>query len=303
MSQEQRAAVEAILRDAPLDATGDLEVQRPLFEEFMRQVPLPDDITLTEETLNGVPVLEVAPANADDDARILFFHGGVFALGSARASAALAAVLGRLAGATVVSVDYRLAPEQPFPAAPEDALAAYRGLLDSGVAPEGVALFGESAGGALALGALVAARDAGLPQPAAAVLYSPWVDLTMSGGSMQSKANLDLALARDGLQLRAGAYAGATDPASGVISPLFADLRGIAPLLIQVGSYEVLLADATRLASAAAAADVDVQLDVTSGVQHVFQAYVGMLDESEAALARTGAFLQARLSVADWEPT
>ena len=249
MSQEQKAAVEAILREVPLDATGDLEVQRPLFDEFMRQVPLPDDITLTEGTLNGVSILEVAPPEADDDARILFFHGGVFALGSARASAPLAALLGRHARATVVSVDFRLAPEQPYPAAPDDALAAYRGLLDSGVAPAGIALFGESAGGALALGTLVAARDAGLPQPAAAVLYSPWVDLTMSGGSMQSKARLDLALARDGLQLRVGDYAGAADPASGAMSPLFADLRGIAPLLIQVGSYEVLLDDATRLAA------------------------------------------------------
>ena len=303
MSQEQKAAVEAILREAPLDATGDLEVQRPLFEEFMRQVPLPDDITLTEGTLDGVSILEVAPPEADDDARILFFHGGVFALGSARASAALAALLGRQARATVVSVDYRLAPEQPYPAAPDDALAAYRGLLESGVAPGGIALFGESAGGALALGTLVAARDAGLPQPAAAVLYSPWVDLTMSGASMQSKAGLDLALARDGLQLKVADYAGAADAASPAMSPLFADLRGIAPLLIQVGSYEVLLDDATRLAAAAAAADVDVQLDVTSGVQHVFQAYSGLLDESDAAVARTTAFLQAHLVVSDRQTT
>ena len=178
-----------------------------------------------------------------------------------------------------------------------------RGLLDSGVAPAGIALFGESAGGALALGTLVAARDAGLPQPAAAVLYSPWVDLTMSGGSMQSKAGLDLALARDGLRLKAADYAGAADAASPALSPLFADLRGIAPLLIQVGSYEVLLDDATRLAAAAAAADVDVQLDVTSGVQHVFQAYSGLLDESDAAVARTTAFLQAHLVVSDRQTT
>src|SRR3954453_20572957 len=159
MSQEQKAAVEAILQNAPLDANGVVEVQRPLFEEFMRQVPLPDDIALTEGTLNGVPTLEVAPPEADGDATILFFHGGVFALGSARASAALAALLARGARATVVSVDYRLAPEQPYPAAPDDALAAYRGRLDSGVAPASVALFGESAGGALALGTLVGARD------------------------------------------------------------------------------------------------------------------------------------------------
>jgi epsilon-lactone hydrolase len=277
-------------------------VQRPLFEEFMRQVPLPDDITLTERTLNGVSSLEIAPPNAGD-AKILFFHGGVFALGSARASAPLAALLGRQARATVVSVDYRLAPEQPYPAAPDDALAAYRGLLDGGVAPGGIALFGESAGGALALGTLVAARDAGLPQPAAAVLYSPWVDLTMSGGSMESKAGLDLALGREGLQLKVADYAGAADPASGAMSPLFADLRGIAPLLIQVGSYEVLLDDATRLAAAAAAADVDVQLDVTSGVQHVFQAYSGLLDESDAAVARTTAFLQAHLVASDRQAT
>src|SRR3954471_2283478 len=296
MSQEQKAAVESILRNAPLPASGDLEVMRPWFEEFMRQVPLPDDITLTEGTLNGVSILEVAPPEADDDARILFFHGGVFALGSARASAALAAQLGRLARATVVSVDYRLAPPQPYAPAPDDALAPYRGLLDSGVAPAGIALFGESAGGALALGTLVAARDAGLPQPAAAVLYSPWVDLTMSGASMQSKTGVDLLIAPDGLQLRAGDYADAADPASGALSPLFADLHGIAPLLIQVGSYEVLLDDATRLAAAAAAADVDVQLDVTSGVQHVFQAYSGMLDESDAAVARTTACPQARLA-------
>jgi acetyl esterase/lipase len=203
----------------------------------------------------------------------------------------------------VVSVDYPLAPEQPYPAAPDDALAAYRGLLESGVAPGGIALFGESAGGALALGTLVAARDAGLPQPAAAVLYSPWVDLTISGASMQSKAGLDLALARDGLQLKVADYAGAADAASPAMSPLFADLSGIAPLLIQVGSYEVLLDDATRLAAAAAAADVDVQLDVTSGVQHVFQAYSGLLDESDAAVARTTAFLQAHLVVSDRQTT
>ena len=151
----------------------------------------------------------------------------------------------------------------------------------------------------MALGALVAGRDAGLAQPAAAVLYSPWVDLTLSGASMETKAAVDFALARDRLVRNVSDYAGGADPAASALSPMFADLRGIAALLIQCGSNEVLLDDATRLAAAAATADVAVQLDVTPGVPHVFQASAPELDEANAALARTGAFLQAHLQLAE----
>jgi hypothetical protein len=161
----------------------------------------------------------------------------------------------------VLSVDYRLAPEHPYPAATDDALASYRGLLETGIRPERIGLFGESAGGALAQGLLVAMRDSALAQPAAAVLYSPWVDLTLFGASMDTKAAVDFVLAHDRLLGNVSDYAGSADPAAAALSPLFADLRGIAPLLIQCGSNEVLLDDATRLASAAAAADVAVQLD------------------------------------------
>ena len=293
MSDAQKQAVLAMLRDVPLDAGGDLEVQRPMFEEFMRQTPLPDDVVLAERTLGGVPVVEIATPEVDGDSVVLYFHGGVFALGSARASARLASAVARLARARVISVDYRLAPEHPYPAAPGDALAAYRGLVEE--RPGRVAVFGESAGGALAVGVLVAARDAELPQPAAAALFSPWVDLTLSGASMITKAALDPTLAPDGLRVRVGDYAGAADPSDGALSPLYADLRGIAPLLIQSGSYEVLLDDATRLAAAAAAADVAVRLEVTPGVPHVFQALAPLLDEGEDALNRAGAFLRAHL--------
>jgi monoterpene epsilon-lactone hydrolase len=156
----------------------------------------------------------------------------------------------------VIAVEYRLAPENPYPEANDDALGAYQGLLESGVPPARIALVGESAGGALA--PLVAARDVGLSQPSAAVLFSPGVDLTLSGASMKTKAAVDLTLAPDGLRRRVGDYAGAADPSSAAHSPLFADPGGVAPLLIQVGSNEVLLDDATRLAATAAAAVVAV---------------------------------------------
>jgi epsilon-lactone hydrolase len=299
MSQPERKSFQELLGAVPLDARGDAAVLRRVFEEFMLQTPLPPDVSLTETTLGGVPVIEISVPEARADAVVLYFHGGVFALGSARASAGLGSLLARQARAKVLSVDYRLAPEHPYPAATEDALSSYRGLLETGIRPDRTALFGESAGGALALGVLVAGRDAGLVQPAAAVLYSPWVDLTLSGASMETKAAVDLALARDRLLRNVSDYADGAEPGDAALSPLFADLRGIAPHLIQCGSNEVLLDDATRLAAAAAAADVAVQLDVTPGVPHVFQASAPELDAANAALARTGAFLRAHLQLAE----
>jgi monoterpene epsilon-lactone hydrolase len=299
MSQPERKSFPELLSAIPPENRGDLSLLRPLFEEFMLQTPLSSDVSLTETTLGSVPALEISVPEATTDAALLYFHGGVFALGSARASAGLACLLARQARAKVLSVDYRLAPEHPYPAPTDDALASYRGLLDTGIRPERIALFGESAGGALALGTLVAARDVGLAQPGAAVLYSPWLDMTLAGASMETKAAVDVVLAPDRLRGNVADYAGNADPASDALSPLFADLHGIAPLLIQCGSNEVLLDDATRLATAAAAADAAVQLDVTPEVGHVFQASAPELDEAEAALTRTGAFLQAYLRLAD----
>jgi epsilon-lactone hydrolase len=295
MSQDQKEALDAMLRELPLDLGGDLEVQRPLVEELMRQSPLAEDVTLADRALGGVDVTDIGFDSTNPDPVVVYLHGGAFAMGSARAGAGLAAELARRAHAKAVSVDYRLAPEHPFPAATEDGLAAYRGLLDSGVAPGRIGIAGESAGAGLAVAVLIAIREAGLPQPAAAVLFSPWVDLTLSGASMQSKAAVDPSVTSKGLRRRVRDYAGAGDPADGRISPLLADLTGLAPLLIQAGSHEVLLDDATRLAAGAAAADVAVRLEVTPGVPHVFQAFAGLLDEADAALVRAGDFLCAHL--------
>jgi monoterpene epsilon-lactone hydrolase len=299
MSQPKKTFPELLEKaNVAPESLGDMTVLRPVYEEFMLQTPVPSDVSITEVELGGALALEFCAPEATADAALLFFHGGVFAMGSARSSANLAAQLSRQARAKVFSVEYRLAPENPYPAAPEDALKSYRGLLENGISKERIALFGESAGGALALTTLIAALDGGLPQPAAGVLYSPWVDLTLSGASMDTKASVDYLLAREALQGAVYGYAGGADPSSAKVSPLFDDLHGIAPLHIQCGSYEVLLDDATRLAAAAAAADVAVQLDVTPAMPHVFQASAPELAEANVALARTGAFLRSRFDLA-----
>jgi acetyl esterase/lipase len=195
----------------------------------------------------------------------------------------------------VYTLDYRLGPEHPYPAAVQDAVAAYQGLLDQGVDPDRIAVAGESAGGGLAVAALLALRDAGNPLPACAFVMSPYVDLTLSGDSMKEKSELDPLLNPDDLRTRVPDYVADGQPADPLISPVFADLSGLPPLLIQVGTHEVLLSDAVRLAARAASADVPVILDVTPGVPHVFQAYAAILEEGADALERATSFLAAHL--------
>ncbi|MFG2785358.1 alpha/beta hydrolase fold domain-containing protein [Streptomyces prunicolor] len=213
----------------------------------------------------------------------------------AAGAAGPASEVGRRTGAKVYSVDYRLAPEHPYPAAVDDALAAYEALLDNGIAPSDIVLAGESADGGLVVATLVNARDRGLPLPAAAYVMSPYADLTLAGASIDTRRAADPLLSRELLEPRVTDYTAGQDPALALISPVFADLSGLPPLLIQVGSHEVLLDDAVRLAQQAAGADVSVTLDVTPGVPHVFQAYGPLLDEATAALERAGQFLTARL--------
>ena len=205
----------------------------------------------------------------------------------------------RRSGARVISVDYRLAPEHPYPAAVNDALAAYEALLDNGTAPSDIAFAGESAGGGLAIATLVNARDHGLPLPAAAFVMSPYADLTLAGATMDTKGEVNVLMSRANLQARIGDYTSGQDAALGLISPIFADLSGLPPLIIQAGTHEVLLDDAIRLARQAAIADVEVTLDITPRVPHVFQSFYPILDEGAAALDRAGQFLSAHLAGAE----
>ncbi|HWF16990.1 MAG TPA: alpha/beta hydrolase [Acidimicrobiales bacterium] len=297
MSEQQQADLDAMLRQAPVDFRGEVTALRSGFEELMQRIPIPDDARRVATAVGGVNAIEATIEGIDSANVILYFHGGVYVIGSANASMPLVADLARRTRTKVVSVDYRLAPEHPHPAAVEDAKAVYEGLLSQGVEPGNIAFSGESAGGGLAVAALLAIRDAGTPLPSAAFVMSPWVDLTVSGGSVMDKQEVDPLLTGEGLRWGAGNYVGGADPSAPYISPIFADLKGLPPLLIQVGSHEILLSDAVRLADRAAGSDVAVTLDVVPGVPHVFQAYAAVLDEGDAALNRATNFLKTHFTV------
>ncbi|MFJ6835469.1 alpha/beta hydrolase [Streptomyces sp. NPDC091209] len=295
MSTTQMDNVTAILRNAALDLARDPLETRPVFRAMLTAAPVPADVRTERTTLGGVPTLRVRVDGTVPTATIVHFHGGCYAVGAPETSLNLVAGLARRTGAEVLSVDYRLAPEHRYPAATDDALTAYRTLLEAGGDPARIAVAGESAGAGLAVATLLSARRAGLPQPAAGLLLSPWADLTQSGRSLRSKAEADPSMTATALRVRAADYLGDTDPTDELASPVFADLRGLAPLLIQAGSHEVLLDDAVRLAARAAECDLDVTLDVVAGAPHVFQAFAAVLDEAAAALDRAAAFLRHRL--------
>jgi monoterpene epsilon-lactone hydrolase len=298
VSTEQRENLEAILRQSAFPAGLDVSEQRRRLRELTAAQPLPPGVTVTAAALGGVRTAEITIDRIEPRHTVLYFHGGVYVLGDAFQAAGLASQVGRRTRARVISVDYRLAPEHPYPAAVDDALAAYQALLRAGAAPSGIAFAGESAGGGLAVATLVNARDHGLPLPAAAYLMSPYADLTLAGATMDTKSTADVLMSRDNLRSRVSDYTAGHDPALALISPVFADLSGLPPLIIQAGTHEVLLDDAVRLARQAATADVAVTLDITPRVPHVFQGFYPILDEAAAALDRAGQLLSAHLTSA-----
>ena len=296
MSKQQQTELDAMLRKAPLDTAADVPTLRASFEEVMRHVPVAPDVRKTPIAVGGIGAIEVTIDGTDSADVILYFHGGVYVIGSAAASVPLVSDLARRTATKVITVDYRLAPENPYPAALQDARAAYEGLLQQGVDPGRIALAGESAGAGLAMATLLALRDAGTTLPSSAFLMSPYADLTLSGESVVDKEALDPLLTPDGLRRRVTDYVADADASDPYISPVQGDLAGLPPMLIQVGSHEILLSDAIRLAARAATADVAVTLDVVPGVPHVFQAYAAVLDEGDAALDRAATFVAANFA-------
>jgi len=287
-SEEMKAAAE-IIRAAGLFNSGDFDLaaMRQTMEDTV--TPLPEDITRGDFDLGSVHACSIAAPDVRQDRGLLYFHGGGYVMGSLNTHAELMGRLSETCRARVLGVDYRLAPESPYPAAVEDAVASYCWLLDNGIAADKIVIGGDSAGGGLALACLVALKEQGKPQPAGAVLLSPWTDLTGSGDSMTTRAELDPMVSADMVGPMAELYSADTDPADPCISPLFADLSGLAPMLIQVGDHEILLDDSTRLAERAKAQDARVELEIYDGAFHVFQT-VPNLPESADALASISKF-------------
>jgi acetyl esterase/lipase len=255
----------------------------------------PEGVSYAPATVGGVPGVWVEPGEADPQRTILYLHGGGYVVGSSDTHAKLAGHLAVAAGARAFVADYRLAPEHPHPAALDDALAAYRALLAGGTDPSQLVVAGDSAGGGLAVALLVAARDAGLPQPAGAIGFSPWVDLACTGETFATRADVDLMVTSDLAGMMAGHYLAGADPRTATASPLYADLHGLAPMCVQAGDEEVLLADSTRLADRLRDAGVDVELEVFPEMQHVFQIAAGLLPESDDAIAKAGAYARRQM--------
>ena len=296
MSKQQQLELMATLRQVPLDLEADAVTLRAAFNDLMARIPVASDVDHVPTTIGGVNAFDVTMRGIDTANTILYFHGGVYVIGSAATSVPLVSDLARRTHARAVTVDYRLAPEHPYPAAVDDARAAYEGLLAQGVDATQIALAGDSAGGGLAVATLLALRDARIPLPSSVFVMSPYADLTLSGETLLENQAIDPILTPEGLRLRVPEYVGRADAADPLISPVFGDLSGLPPLLIQVGSHEILLSDALRLAGRAAIDEVPVTLEVTPGVPHVFQGFAAVLDEGDAALDRAATFLKTQFA-------
>lgn len=248
----------------------------------------------------GVDGEWIAPANAPEDKAILYFHGGGFRIGSVTSHRNLIAQIACASGCRVLAINYRLAPEHRFPAALDDALAAYGWMLDRGLKSDNVAFAGDSAGGNLALASMLALRERGIPLPVAAVLMSPWTDLAATGASYVTRADADPIHQRPMIMALAKNYLGGQgDPCDPLVSPLYADLRGLPPLLIQVGDRETVLDDSVMLAEKARAAGVAVNLEIWDGMIHVFQMFGAELPEAHQAIASIAAFLDRKLHISN----
>jgi acetyl esterase/lipase len=292
MASEQLKKVLEIIKSQPVGGGGggkpSVEKMRSGMEKVAERVA--SDVKCESVEAGGVKAEWIVPPNAADDRVILYLHGGGYVMGSINTHRAMVARIARASQARALALDYRLAPEHPFPAAVDDTTAAYRWLLAQGYKPNKIVISGDSAGGGLVLAALVALRDANVSLPACAVPISPWTDMEGTGASMKTNASKDPMIPagnNGGLFNMAKAYVGGADPKN----PLHADYRGLPPLLIQVGETETLLDDSTRVADKAKSAGVKVELEVWDDMIHVWHVFAKLLPEGQQAIDRIGRYV------------
>jgi len=299
MVSPELTSLVAALRATPiLPPDGDLATVRATMEALITAAPMPEGVSYEPTQIGGVPAEWARTSAATDGRTLLYFHGGAYCIGSVATHRGLVGRLALAIGADALSVDYRLAPEHPFPAAVEDGVAAYRALVASGVSPSRIVVAGDSAGGGLTVASLLALRDAGERLPATAVCISPWLDMTGSGASFHTRAAEDPMLGPDALPFYSGMYLAGKDPRTPLASPALADpsyLRGLPPILIHVGTAEILLDDSTRFAANARKADVDVTLEIWDEMIHVWHAFAPELPEAVRGITRIAEYLGPRL--------
>lgn len=296
MASPQLQSVISMLRSMNVEGRDiPIEQSRAAFDGISNMFVLPSDVKHEAVDVDGTPGEWISVEGTTGDTTILYLHGGGYVIGSINSHREMISRIARAAKVRALAIDYRLAPEYPFPAAVEDATKAYRWLLRQGVPPEKVIVAGDSAGGGLTVALLLALRDAGDPLPTAAVCISPWTDLEITGESMVTKKDVDPMIRPDDAKWGAERYYGSADPRNPQVSPIHADLSGLPPLLIQVGTSEVLLSDSTRLAERATSAGVDVTLEKWEEMVHVWHFFAFMLPEGQQAIERIGEFVRGKV--------
>ena len=283
------------LRQQPQATQVDVAKMRTMQDRFGGKFP--EGVTGIPVVAGGVPAEWIANEGAAADRAVLYLHGGGYVAGSIDSHRNLTGHLAKAMGCKVLALNYRLAPEHPHPAPVEDAVSAYRWLLDEGFTPEHLMIAGDSAGGGLTLATLIALRDASVPLPATATPISPWVDMEGLGESMTTRAAVDPMIDKAMLGQITALFLGDSDPRDPLAAPLHADLAGLPPLLIHVGDSEVLLDDSTRFAAKAQAAGVDVTLEVWPEMVHVWHASAGFVPEADAAIARIAEYARPKLGL------
>ena len=286
MTEQSRVQLEAAIAQLLGDvAEGDptVEEQRTGYNKFGDLMPLQDDAVATQVSLGGVPTTIVDATGGTATTTILYLHGGGYVIGSFRSHQGFIGALSRLTGSKVAVAEYRLAPEHPFPAAVDDAVAAYQALLADGVSPADIIVSGDSAGGGLGVATLVAIRDQGLPRPAAGVFFSPWTDLSFTGETLVTNKDVDTMVAQPMITVMANRYIADSDPKHPLLSPVYADLSGLPTMRLHVGSDEILLDDSRRIVQHATDAGVECSIRIWPHMLHVFPTYAPLLPPEHEA--------------------